>query len=100
MEWSFPPVICGFNQAEPKNNSEVLVWMNPIKTDGARITLGDRLPLVIKGEYGKGRTIACLTDLAPHWCGGLVDWGEKRLKLAAVEVGDKYTDFIKFLVEI
>jgi len=41
-----------------------------------------------------------MTDLTPHWCGGLVDWGKNRKRLKSVEVGDMYGKFIRLLLEI
>jgi len=58
--------------------------------------------LVISG--GKtGRRAALTTDLAPHWCGGWVDWGKKHVKLPvnehiAIEVGDAYINFVQALL--
>ncbi|MBC5580129.1 cytoplasmic protein [Anaerofilum sp. BX8] len=50
-EW---PVLLGYNKLIPKEEAEVPVTVN-----------GD--PLVVLGEYGKGRTCAFATDCAPHW---------------------------------
>jgi len=64
----------------------------------------DRHPLLVVGQYGKGRTAAFATDLAPHWVGGLVDWGEgARITAEApdswrVEVGDYYAKFVRNLI--
>jgi uncharacterized membrane protein len=99
LNWNEPPVICGYNQALPVDKAQVLVWMKAIQTDGTRISLKKPVPLVIKSRYGKGTVLACLTDLAPHWCGGLVDWGSKRLVLPHVEIGDMFLLFIQFLLE-
>jgi uncharacterized membrane protein len=99
LNWSVPPVICGYNDAKPDKDSQVLVWKKSIKSDGKTIKLQESQPFVVSKKYGKGLTIACLTDLAPHWCGGLVDWGSKRVKLKNVEVGDMYIRFIEFLVK-
>ena len=46
------------------------------------------------GEFGRGRTAALATDVAPHWVGPLVDWGVPRVaaqapQANAVEVGDR-----------
>ena len=98
LDWSHPPVICGYNHADPKPGSKVLVWMKPIDSDGTTIAFGQAEPLVIRRSHSRGIVIACLTDLAPHWCGGLVDWGTRRLKLSHVEVGDLYPHFVQFLL--
>lgn len=99
LDWNRPPLICGFNNAKPKSKSEVLVYMKPIITDGNKIIINKPIPLVIKNFYEKGASIACLTDLTPHWCGGLVDWGNKRITCGAIEIGDMYLNFIKLLLE-
>lgn len=51
-EW---PVLLGYNRVEPKYGAAVL----------ARVD-GD--PLLAVGEYGRGKTLAWTTDIAPHWC--------------------------------
>ena len=69
------PAVLGYNRLLPKEGSSVV----------ARI--GDD-PLVVLGQYGKGRVCAYATDCAPHWApkefctwdgftrlwGNLVDW--------------------------
>jgi hypothetical protein len=62
------------------------------------------IPLLVTGTFGQGNTAAFCTDFAPHWVGGLVDWGKKRIKAQArnggeVEVGEYYAQFIGQLVE-
>ncbi len=32
---------------------------------------------LVVGQHGRGRTAALATDVAPHWVGGLVDWGDR-----------------------
>ena len=32
--------------------------------------------LLVVGRHGAGRTAALATDVAPHWVGGFVDWGD------------------------
>ncbi len=99
MDWSHPPIICGYNQTKPKKDTSTLVWMKPINSNGKTISLQKPLPLLVKGYYGRGTTLACMTDVAPHWCGGLVDWGTKRVKLIHVEIGNIFLSFIRFLLE-
>ncbi len=105
-----PPVICGMNRITPKKQSKVLLTANPIKTQQnvakrkMRMTFerkGHPL-LVVDSNPGK-RIAAFATDFAPHWCGGLVDWGKKVLKLSVnseiqIQVGDYYVDFIASLL--
>ncbi len=52
-------------------------------------------PLLVVGASGKGRTAAFASDAAPHWVGGLVDWGDARVNACGaganpVEVGNWY----------
>jgi len=49
------PYILGYQCVEPKKGSKVLVSV-------------DKDPLLVVGEYGKGRAIAYTTDIGPHWC--------------------------------
>ncbi|PLS31975.1 cytoplasmic protein [Bifidobacterium margollesii] len=48
------PRILGYQRVTPKDGSRVLMTAN-----------GD--PLLITGEFGKGRSLAYTTDIAPHW---------------------------------
>jgi uncharacterized membrane protein len=71
--------------------------------DAMFLTLTETLPLLVIGQYGKGRTAALATDVAPHWVGGLVDWGSQRVtqKLSdnsEIEVGEHYARFFAQLV--
>ena len=99
LDWMNPPIICGYNATESKPNTQTLVWAKPIQSDGTNIALLQAQPLVVKGLFGMGSVITCMTDLAPHWCGGLVDWGSNRQTMEHVEVGDMYINFIKLLLE-
>ena len=100
LDWENPPVICGYNSVESKQDAEHIVWAKPIQTNGTDITLLQAHPMVVKGVFGIGSVVACMTDLTPHWCGGLLDWGSDRRVLEHVEVGDMYINFIKFLLEV
>ncbi|MCY9807679.1 glutamine amidotransferase [Lentilactobacillus senioris] len=56
------PEILGYQQISPKENSEVLM------------SIADD-PLLIIGEYGKGKSLAYATDIAPHWASReFMDW--------------------------
>ena len=103
-----PPVICGLNAVQPRSDSAVLLHAAPVRwrVDGGhgRVTArahGAAYPLLVVGT--QARTAALATDLAPHWCGGLVDWGRRRQALPVagairVDVGDQYVRFIAALV--
>jgi hypothetical protein len=71
--------------------------------DAMFLTLTETFPLLVTGQYGKGRTAALATDVAPHWVGGWVDWGKKRIiqKLDngnSIEVGEHYMQFFTQLL--
>ncbi|MDR0337845.1 MAG: glutamine amidotransferase, partial [Planctomycetaceae bacterium] len=71
--------------------------------DAMFLTLMETFPLLVVGQYGKGRTAALATDVAPHWVGGWVDWGKKRItqKLHngnSIEVGENYVQFLTQLL--
>lgn len=56
LPWdSFPPIF-GYNEVKEKDSAEVLVR---IKETGH--------PLLVAGEYGKGRMLTYMSDPAPHW---------------------------------
>ncbi len=60
-------------------------------------------PALVVGKQQSGRTAAFMSDVAPHWVGGFVDWGPKRVKAqaagaSAVEVGSYYAQFWKQLL--
>ncbi|HTG67197.1 MAG TPA: glutamine amidotransferase [Flavobacterium sp.] len=60
-EW---PLLLGYNQFSAKENTETLA------------VVGDD-PLLVIGGFGKGRTAAFASDLAPHWATPeFVDWNE------------------------
>ena len=99
-EWNEPPVICGYNDARARVGGEVLVEMVPIRANAQSVSTAGSLPLVVKRAYEQGIVIACLTDLAPHWSGGLTDWGMQTIRLLnGTEVGDSFLKFVQFLVE-
>ena len=105
LPWNVrPPGIGGFNRVVTKAGSAtvLLVQQFAVVFDGARFefTPRDQHPLLVLGSHGEGRTAAFMTDLAPHWVGGLVDWGDgERVKTAApgswgIEVGNSYAQLV------
>jgi uncharacterized membrane protein len=99
-----PPAICGLNEVRPTTHSRVLLSARRILAQGGGVRLEQRRhPLLIIDDRPGRRIAALATDLAPHWCGGLVDWGSRHLVLPVnsriqVEVGDKYVQFVSALV--
>ncbi len=103
-----PPTIGGYNRIAPKADAaEVLRARHldvTVDAGGAyAFAAGEAAPLLVTGRYGRGRTAALATDVAPHWVGGLVDWGTPRVNAQAqgagdVEVGSLYAEFFARLI--
>ena len=104
------PVICGLNRVQPKAHSTVVLTATPLAarrnhaTGGVDVRVSPATyPLLVVDSHPRRRAAALTTDLAPHWCGGLVDWGHRRVMLPVtrtirVEVGDRYLQFISSLI--
>ena len=59
-EW---PAFLGYQRVFPKENADVLA------------TIGEQDdPFIVVGEYGKGKSLAFTSDLAPHWGTDFVKW--------------------------
>ncbi|MCL2742786.1 MAG: glutamine amidotransferase [Planctomycetaceae bacterium] len=111
LPWHCPPCIGGCNRVMAKDDAQVLLSIRSfnihVKYDAEDNTMflpGEKLPLLIVGQYGKGKTAALATDAAPHWVGGFVDWGTERItqqvtEANEIEVGADYAKFFKQLVE-
>ncbi len=105
LPWdSRPPVIGGYNRVQAKTNANVVLEARP----HAVSRHGDELvfrsagadPLLVFDSHGAGATAALMTDVAPHWVGPLVDWGDERVAACApgagdVEVGDLYARLLR-----
>ncbi|MEA2064540.1 MAG: glutamine amidotransferase [Gemmatimonadota bacterium] len=104
LPWETPPVVCGFNQVTAKQEAETVLSLRLLEIEGNKLGFaGKQEPLLVFGSHGEGKTAALTTDMAPHWVGGWVDWGEPRLSARApggneVEVGCLYAQFIRQLV--
>lgn len=98
------PAICGMNHVFPKSNSKILLTAKKILSDGKKIRFDSKeYPLLIVSQNQTNRVAALTTDLAPHWCGGLVDWGTTTEKLPVnskiqVQVGNYYIAFVSSLL--
>ena len=105
LPWGEPPIFCGFNQTKLRDGAQLVLSARMLIIRDTGITyMADKYPLLAFGSHGKGKTAALTTDLAPHWVGGWVDWGLKRVGAQApgggeVEVGNHYADFIGQLVD-
>ena len=108
LPWiSRPPCIGGFNRFRSKADSQLILETQRFRAirDGEdfRFKPVGSDPLLVVGTHGQGRVAALATDVAPHWVGGLVDWGEGRVAAQApgaeaVEVGDLYAQFFQQLL--
>lgn len=103
-----PPTIGGFNRvvAKPGSATPLLVQRFTAAYEGGRFQFNPEAqdPMLVLGAHGFGLTAALMTDLAPHWVGGLVDWGDgARVTARApgaweIEVGNFYSQFIANLL--
>jgi uncharacterized membrane protein len=64
----------------------------------------DTAPLLVIDSYGRGKIAAFASDVAPHWTGGLVDWGDRRITVQAkgagqVEIGNWYLSLFGNMIE-
>ncbi|QDT35484.1 glutamine amidotransferase [Thalassoglobus polymorphus] len=102
------PIIGGYNKVTAKTDADVLLTAERFKSKlaGADYSLTHESsdPLLVVSETAKSRIAALMTDLAPHWVGPLVDWGDNRVAAQApgsegVEVGNLYAQFVSQLVK-
>lgn len=103
-----PPGIGGFNSFEAKPEAVVVLCSRRFEVSCGsgefRFSPAEQSnPLLVTGSYGKGRTCAFATDVAPHWVGGFVDWGSERVKSQAagsveIDVGSYYARFFANMV--
>ena len=106
--WETPPFVGGLNEFTAKPDAEVLLNGIPlsIRANNGRFDFdcdAKNYPMLVVGEYGKGRTAALATDVAPHWVGGFVDWGKSRITQELpdggfVEIGADYAIFFAQLL--
>ncbi|MDZ4687444.1 MAG: glutamine amidotransferase [Planctomycetaceae bacterium] len=105
-----PPTIGGMNRVTVRpEGTEVLVvrpfsarWNEEVEILEWH-PQPETLPALVTGQFGLGRTAAFLPDVAPHWVGGFVDWGDARVTAqapgaGAIEVGNWYAEFWRQLV--
>lgn len=109
LPWSStPPAIGGMNRVTAVPAGTVVLTARPLQMSAAgphpwQASFGPELPALVVAEHGRGRTAAFLSDVAPHWVGGFVDWGDRRVTAQAagapgVEVGGWYADFWRQLL--
>jgi uncharacterized membrane protein len=106
LPWDRPPGIGGFNAFAAGPDSQTLLNSAQFSArwNGRdfEFSRGQAAPLLVVGERGSGRTAALATDVAPHWVGGLVDWGDRRIAQevagGVVEFGNWYAEFFRKLL--
>jgi len=106
-----PPIIAGLNKTRAKQGSVTVLEARPIEVTPAVARRGYQVglktqgvPLLVVSEAAHPRTAALMTDLAPHWCGGMLDWGQRRVKMKVnseiwVETGHLYVQFVASLLK-
>ncbi|MCG3178681.1 MAG: hypothetical protein BIFFINMI_01010 [Phycisphaerae bacterium] len=102
-----PPGVGGFNRVVAGPDARVLLEAEryTVAVAGDKVTFAPagRDPLLVVGQHGRGRVAAFASDVAPHWVGGLVDWGDARVKACApgageIEVGNHYAQLFTRLI--
>jgi uncharacterized membrane protein len=101
------PGVGGYNRVSAKSGALEVLSAQPFRVEhdaaGYRFVPADKDPLLVIGEYGRGRVTAFASDVAPHWVGGLVDWGDGRVSACGpganpIEVGNWYARFFHQIV--
>jgi hypothetical protein len=105
FDFAHAPGICGYNQVKLAPGGREYLSVETLAFDRTAVQVVRRDPLLALGEYGAGEVGALATDLAPHWVGGLVDWGTRRVTLEAApgitaEVGTTYVRFVREILRI
>lgn len=106
LPWATPPSIGGANEFRPRPDTQTVLAAVPlaVRLEAGRFSFQQQqeLPLLVLGRFGLGRTAALATDVAPHWVGGLVDWGDQRIVQpvgnACVEIGNGYARLLTNLL--
>lgn len=106
LSFAQPPSIGGYNEFRPRPGATVVLEGERIlataAAGGFTFSAHGRLPLLVTHE-SRGRRSACLaTDVAPHWVGSFVDWGDHRVTVSmgadSIEVGSGYLRFFANLI--
>lgn len=93
-------VVNGYHKVRPKPDSRTVLEFQDLTFSHGRPVLGSKHPALVTGTAGRGRTAAFMTDAAPHWAGGLIDWGNRRAHIQVspgvrVETGTSYLQFFR-----
>ncbi len=101
------PLIGGYNRVIAKRGVQTLLTAErytAVSSNGDyKLSHESSDPLLVVEENGSSRIATLLTDLAPHWVGPLVDWGDDRIAAQApnaegIEVGNLYYQFVSQLI--
>lgn len=93
------PAIGGFNKFRVKRFAHEILSTRQFKAEynDGKLEFSESVesPLLVTGSFGKANVAAFASDVAPHWVGPLVDWGDKRITAKApgateIEVGNWY----------
>ena len=108
MDWKHPAIIGGYNSFLPKPGAGVCLTgyeLGIIAGEGTiRTGVDDTpIPLLVSANTGEGKSAALAFDLAPHWVGGFIDWGNERKRIdfnrGCIEVGNYYYEFVRNLID-
>jgi uncharacterized membrane protein len=103
LSFENPPIVCGYHRVRVRPYAQTLLNFHDLTfRDGTPQRGAPHAGLVVRDTL-PARSAAFLTDAAPHWAGGLVDWGKKRVRVPlgpgnTVEVGDMYLRFFSQLI--
>jgi uncharacterized membrane protein len=100
LPWDEPPVVTGYNRVHARHEGIVVMTGMAVEEIGDEVValVRDPVPMLVLGFAGKGRTAAFAGDLAPHWSGGLTDWGSPALPVGqGEEVGSAYAALLRQL---
>jgi uncharacterized membrane protein len=92
-----PCVIVGYNGVRARADADILVEGHGLHVD-AELRPGlqkSPTPALSVWQRGAGRVGALAPDVMPHWAGGILDWGQQRVRLpTGNEVGNLYPAFL------
>jgi uncharacterized membrane protein len=100
LPWDRPVLITGYNRVSARPGTETVVGARKIEGVGDDLAALEKetVPILVLGRAGRGRTAVWTSDLAPHWSGGLTDWGEPALPVGrGEEVGAGYARLLRGL---
>ncbi len=98
LSWNQPPVICGLNKVKVRKTSRTILSADELVRKSASLaSISVPHPLLVVDGDPQNRRAAFLTDFAPHWAAGFLDWGAivkiKSPDFGEVQVGSYYLQF-------